>query len=386
MIKKFNRLNAILIKNISLKFPLSKPSLSWFKVTQPKIKWYRSLNNISLSVPKGKIHGIVGKNGSGKSSLLRAIAGVYKLSKGEIKIIGANTSMLELGKYGSLFISGRKYILRWLKLNGVPKEKWESLIDEIREFSELGKRLDDKIYTYSAGMATRLYFSVATLLRYDVYLIDEILSVGDEHFQAKCWVRIRNLLSRGASGILVTHDWPSIIRLCENTSEISNGKIIKNDKSEIVIRNYIKNLNTDLVKGVASFIKIKKKNISLKSGQPWEYSIPVIIKENKSTWVSFTVEKLIEGQGWQVVFNGNDKLVSSKIGKYNVNISVDHIPLNSGIYRLNLFLTGNYNKDKKTKKVFDVLSWINGNNINLNIHNDKNNKGLCNFKYEYFLR
>jgi lipopolysaccharide transport system ATP-binding protein len=198
----------ILCEEVRVRFPLVSPAGRWRLLLGIFANaWHEALSNVSVRVPHGKIVGVIGSNGAGKSTLLRTMAGVYPLSKGRVVRIGQVSALFELGGMGGLFITGKQYVLRWLRLNGVARLDCARLVEEIREFSELGARLDDRIYTYSAGMAARLYFSTVTSVGHDIYLIDEVLSVGDEHFQAKCWKRVRERLANGVSGVLVTHDW-----------------------------------------------------------------------------------------------------------------------------------------------------------------------------------
>ena len=136
------------------------------------------------------------------------------------------SGLYELGLVGNPQLTGRQYADRLLNVHGFSARERAAMIAEIHEFSELEDRFDDPVQTYSAGMGARLYFSTATAGRYDVYLLDEILSVGDQHFQSKCWRRLRDRVSAGAAGMLVTHDWSAILRICETAHILDRGKVL----------------------------------------------------------------------------------------------------------------------------------------------------------------
>ena len=177
-------------------------------------------------MPKGQFVGVLGRNGAGKSTLLRVVGGVYAADTGQVMVNGAMSSIYELGLVGNPELTGRTYANRLLTVHGFPRSQRAAMIADIHEFSELGDRFEDPVLTYSAGMTARLFFSTATAGSYDVYLLDEILAVGDKHFQAKCWRRLRDRISQGASGVLVTHDWAAILRMCETAYVLEGGKVI----------------------------------------------------------------------------------------------------------------------------------------------------------------
>lgn len=358
----------LLSEEVSVRFPLVSPASRWRLLFGLVVEvWHEALTNISLSVPKGKIVGVIGRNGAGKSTLLRTLAGVYPLSSGRILRLGPVSSLFELGGMGGFLITGKQYVQRWLRLNDVPSEEWIGLIEEVRDFSELGERLDDRIYTYSAGMAARLYFSTATSLSHEIYLIDEILSVGDEHFQAKCWKRVRDRLANGVSGVLVTHDWSAILRLCEHTCELENGQIKAAGNSEKVICDYLKISEQLDKKHLARFSDKCPESYLAVSGEEWVCEIPIDLMADGHVFFNYTVEKLLLGCDWQILFFGSETLVSSSVGHYLARIKVPKLPLPAGEYRLNLFLSGPRSKDGGPRPSLDIRSWTTGNSLKLSV-------------------
>ncbi|WP_353439156.1 ABC transporter ATP-binding protein [Polynucleobacter sp. UK-FUSCHL-C3] len=355
-------------KNVSVRFPLNSSASRWRLLFGRGIdSWHDALTNVSLSVPRGKIIGVIGRNGAGKSTLLRTLAGVYPLAAGRVIRLGPISALFELGGMGGLLMTGQQYVIRWLRLNGVPRGDWVDLIEEIRNFSELGDRLDDRIYTYSAGMAARLYFSTATSIGNEIYLIDEVLSVGDEHFQAKCWKRVRERLAKGVSGVLVTHDWSAIMRLCEFTCELEGGQIVAEGDSEAVICGYLKLSDQLDPNRLARFSDECPISVSGISGKNWDFEVPIVVAADSLVFFNYSIEKLILGEDWQILFIGSETLVASSRGDYSVKIQVPNLPLPSGQYRLNLFLSGTKPEDGGIKQNFDIRSWTTGNSIKLHV-------------------
>lgn len=360
--------NILVCEGASVRFPLVTPASRWRLFFGRSIEaWHEALSGVTLNVPHGKIIGVIGRNGAGKSTLLRTLAGVYPLAGGRVVRLGPVSALFELGGMGGLLITGRQYVQRWLRLNGVPRRDWVSLVEEVQEFSELGDRLDDRIYSYSAGMAARLYFSTATSVGHDIYLIDEVLSVGDEHFQAKCWKRVRERLAKGVSGVLVTHDWSAILRLCEHTCELESGRIVAEGDSEKVICDYLKLSDQLAPDRLACFSDTCPTSVSATSGKDWVCEIAIDVTGDGPVFFNYAIEKLILGQDWQILFFGSETLVASSVGKYLARIKVPALPLPGGEYRLSLFLSGAKPADGGPKLGFDIRSWTTGNSLKLSV-------------------
>ncbi|WP_260293639.1 ABC transporter ATP-binding protein [Sedimenticola hydrogenitrophicus] len=365
--------NSVLVcENACVRFPLVSSYSRWRLFRGREVdEWHEALNSVSLSVPHGSIVGVIGRNGAGKSTLLRTLAGVYPLAGGRVVRLGPVSALFELGGMGGLLITGRQYILRWLRLNEVSRREWKSLIEEIREFSELGDRLNDRLYTYSAGMAARLYFSTATSVGHEIYLIDEVLAVGDEHFQAKCWKRVRERLAKGVSGVLVTHDWSAILRLCEQSFELDNGRIVASGDSEEVICGYLKLSDKMDPNRLACFSSQCPASMCATTGEDWICEIPVDVTDQGPVFFTYSIEKLALGQDWQILFIGTRTLIASDAGKYLARIKVPELPLPGGEYRLNLFLSGAKPADGSPRPAFDSRSWTTGNSLKLYVDGPK---------------
>jgi ABC-type polysaccharide/polyol phosphate transport system ATPase subunit len=185
-----------------------------------------ALRGVSLHIEPGETVGMVGRNGAGKTSTLRVLAGIIPLQSGEAASGGRMVSLLELGSGFSRDFSGRENIYLQGALYGFTKPQIDERIERIVSFSELGHFIEVPVKTYSAGMFLRLGFSIAAFLDADVLLIDEILAVGDEAFQRKCLRRISEQIAGGTTVVLVSHDARAIERVCGRVVVLDGGQVV----------------------------------------------------------------------------------------------------------------------------------------------------------------
>jgi ABC-type polysaccharide/polyol phosphate transport system ATPase subunit len=198
------------------------------------------LDNINLQIQKGETVALIGVNGSGKSTLLKLMTKIIFPNKGTVKVNGRLTSLLELGAGFHPDFSGRENIYFNSSIFGLTKKQIESRVNDIIEFSELEPYMENPVRTYSSGMYMRLAFAIAINVDADILLIDEILAVGDQHFQEKCYDKLRELKEKGKTIVIVSHDLTSIQRLCDRSIWLNNGRIRIDGKTEDVIPEYIK--------------------------------------------------------------------------------------------------------------------------------------------------
>ncbi|MEA2126443.1 MAG: type transport system ATP-binding protein [Solirubrobacteraceae bacterium] len=185
----------------------------------------QALRDVSLRIAPGETVGVVGRNGAGKTSTLRVLAGIVPLDRGTVTCGGRVVALLELGAGFGRDFSGRENILLNGALYGMTREDIEARLDDIVAFSELGEFIDVPVKTYSSGMFVRLAFSIAAHLEPDVLLIDEVLAVGDEGFQRKSETRVAEQVAEGATLVLVSHDAGLVERTCERVVVLDGGAV-----------------------------------------------------------------------------------------------------------------------------------------------------------------
>ena len=197
------------------------------------------LKGVTLKIKKGEIVGLVGVNGSGKSTLLKLMTKIIYPTKGKISTYGKLTSLLELGAGFHQDFSGRENIYFNASIFGLTKKEIDERINDIIEFSELEQFIDNPVRTYSSGMYMRLAFSVAINVDAEILLIDEILSVGDQHFQEKCFQKIEELKEQGKTIVFVTHGLGAVKRFCTRAVWLHEGKIKMDGDVKTVLDQYV---------------------------------------------------------------------------------------------------------------------------------------------------
>lgn len=201
------------------------------------------LKGINLNIKQGEVVALIGTNGSGKSTLLKLMTKILYPNKGEIQINGKLTSLLELGAGFHPDFSGRENIYFNASIFGLTKKQIDEKLDDIIKFSELEKFIDNPVRTYSSGMFMRLAFAVAINVNADILLVDEILSVGDEHFQNKCIQKMLDLKKQGTTMVFVTHSMETAKKLCDRAVWLCDGKIKKDGDVKEVVEEYVSSTN-----------------------------------------------------------------------------------------------------------------------------------------------
>jgi ABC-type polysaccharide/polyol phosphate transport system ATPase subunit len=191
----------------------------------PPAEVVQALKDVTFSVERGQCFGVVGANGSGKSTLLKLIAGTAKPTTGTIDVQGRVSALLELGAGFHPDFTGRENAYLNGSLLGLSRKETEAAMPKIESFAQLGRFFDAPIKTYSSGMAARLGFSVAVHVDPDVLLVDEVLAVGDEYFQHKCYAKIAEFRGAGKTIVLVSHDIGLIQRLCDRAIWLDQGRV-----------------------------------------------------------------------------------------------------------------------------------------------------------------
>lgn len=233
---------AIEVKNLTIAYKLLNKVSLLSVITRKKNtseKEFVAVKDVSFSVEEGQIIGIVGKNGSGKSTMLRSIAGIFSPNKGTIDINNHSISLLSIGVGFEKALSGRENIFLVGLLLGFTEAQIKERIDEIIEFSELGSFIDKPVETYSSGMYSKLAFSITAILETDIMLIDEVLSVGDAKFKKKSFKKMKELISNDKRTVLiVSHNSDTIRELCSKVIWLHEGHLKMFGETKEVLEKY----------------------------------------------------------------------------------------------------------------------------------------------------
>ena len=216
---------------------LKEKLLFWNRNRREKRK---VLEDINLTIKDGETVGLVGVNGSGKSTLLKLMTKIIYPNKGKITTYGKLTSLLELGAGFHPDFSGRENIYFNASVFGLTKKEIDKKIDTIIAFSELDEQIDNPVRTYSSGMYMRLAFAIAINVEADILLIDEVLAVGDQHFQEKCLDKLKELRSEGKTIVFVSHGRGTIENLCTRAIWLDQGKVRMDGDPKVVMEEYVK--------------------------------------------------------------------------------------------------------------------------------------------------
>ena len=221
----------IKVEDVSMKFNLSSEKFDSFKEyvikrlkKQVKFDEFWALKNVSFEVYKGESLGLIGLNGSGKSTMLKTIAGVLKPTTGKVEVCGTVAPLIELGAGFDMDLTGR--------------EEMEKHYDNIVEFSELQNFMDVPVKNFSSGMVSRLAFAIATIGTPDILIVDEVLSVGDFRFQQKCEERIRKMMEHGTTILFVSHSIAQVESLCEKIVWLEHGHVKRFGDADEICKEY----------------------------------------------------------------------------------------------------------------------------------------------------
>lgn len=235
---------AIAVANASKAFrlPVDRPSTMKQRVLHPRqsraASILQALDDVSFEIAEGEFFGIIGRNGSGKSTLLKCLAGIYRLRNGSIAVNGRVSPFIELGVGFNPELTARDNVVVNAALLGIPRSQALDSFEEIIEFAELEEFVDLKLKNYSSGMQVRLGFSAMIQADAEIYLVDEVLAVGDARFQEKCFEVFRNMKREGKTVVFVTHDMGTVERFCDRAVLLERGKLVSEGDPTHVIMTY----------------------------------------------------------------------------------------------------------------------------------------------------
>ncbi len=222
----------IKVDHVSMKFNLSSEKFDSFKEYvikslkgQVSVEAFWALNDVSFEIRKGDSLGLIGLNGSGKSTMLKTIAGVLKPTKGSVFVGGTMAPLIELGAGFDMDLTARENVFLNGALLGYTRKQMEGYYEDIVEFSELQNFMDVPVKNFSSGMVSRLAFAIATIGSPDILIVDEVLSVGDFLFQEKCEKRIQNMIDKGTTILFVSHSIEQVEKICNKVVWLEHGNM-----------------------------------------------------------------------------------------------------------------------------------------------------------------
>jgi len=384
---------AIVVDNLCKRFSSGYLEIlknSLLGINKQRKRDFTALENISFKVKKGESVGIIGINGSGKSTLLQVISGILKPSSGSFEVNGKLSALLELGSGFNTDFTGRENIYLNASILGISKTNTEEIIEQIIEFAEIGDFIDKPISTYSSGMTMRLAFAVQVFVEPQILIIDEALSVGDHFFKQKCFEKIDQLLDKGITFLIVSHNEESLRRITNRLILIDNGRVIIDGDFQACIDKYnsICGQKRRKVLGKGTTLSLSKSNEknadkvaqirSLKifnsqdqechnfiSGDEIKIKIEIEVNrfvENLSVGLRVRNKEGLKIYSWST---SNHKLSLSTVSKSKLNNDSVHIKviqfaficsLGSNLYQIEAFITDEKNFDIQSKEVLDWVS------------------------------
>jgi ABC-2 type transport system ATP-binding protein len=347
----------VIVKNLYKSFKLPHEQSSGIKEVVVRFfsrkKGYEIqevLKDVSFNIQKGEFFGIVGRNGSGKSTLLKLLGGIYTPDKGLVQVNGSLTPFIELGVGFNPELTGRENVYLNGALLGFSRKQMDDMYDDIVEFAEIERFMDQKLKNYSSGMQVRLAFSIAIRADSDILLIDEVLAVGDSAFQQKCFDYFTRLRREKKTIILVTHDMSAVKRFCTSAMYVKDGEIITYGKPSDVADVY----SVENIESTNEHAENKDDGLSKK------HSVDIIVtKESNSTLdLQFVYESPDENSmyvGTSILSNGvsvaemTTPLSMSIKGAGKVAFQIDKTLFNQGVYELTVVLC-----EKSTRKLISI--------------------------------
>jgi len=352
------------------------------------------LNDISFTINKGDSVGLIGRNGCGKSTMLKMLTKIYYPNKGNIDIKGRVSSLIELGAGFHPDMSGRENIYINASVYGLTKEDIDKRINKIIDFSELKTYIDNPIRTYSSGMYMRLAFAVAINVDADILLIDEILAVGDANFQNKCFAKLRELQKEGKTIVLVTHSMGSIKEFCNKCIWLEKGKVVADGDTDKVTKQYVEYMTKEAIeKGNAdgSNMVARGNNFGTKEVEVTNVRLfsnkkeidTIVTNDPLDIVIDYTNHKNINDFIVSVSIKENNKetivyYTNTRVHKNNKNgniiLNFEHMPIQKGEYYIGISFRDLNRKPFDVYKVYKRLY--------INSLNDGPGKFLIDHKWE----
>jgi lipopolysaccharide transport system ATP-binding protein len=339
----------------------SGPSLL-FRLLEVK----QAIGPITYDLLPGQLTGVIGNNGAGKSTFLKALASSLPLISGQMLCEEKPASIIELGSPRSQWMTGRQFVQDYLELSALMRpvqESQEELIREAEAFAAIGAAYDQPLATYSSGMRARVLFAAAFAGSTPYVLLDEILSVGDAVFTVKCWRLIQQKLAQGMGGFLVTHDWSSVLRLCGHCLWLDQGRVRLSGSPQNVVAKY---LNQEQHDQTSIFKGLCLKEYRFQE-DCWRLSLIFTCTDviDIPLQVAVSIEDVGQGRGWQIVALTQFQQLTPA-DKHQFVLQLEPIRLVKGSYEICLFVKA-LDSDLGLAQTY---SWFTGSAFPVNIKAD----------------
>jgi ABC-type polysaccharide/polyol phosphate transport system ATPase subunit len=304
---------------------------------------FNALRSVSFEVGVGETVGIVGHNGSGKSTLLKCICGVLKPTEGQIRLRGSLAALLELGAGFQPELSGRDNVYLYGAMLGLTRKKVDAIFDDVVEFSEIAPFIDTQVKFYSSGMYVRLAFAVAVNVDPDILVVDEVLAVGDERFQAKCVDRIQHFQQEGRTILLVTHNADQVRALCDRAIVLDGGHMVADGPTHESLRIFRERLLDEAAEHDPARLlgTIQIDSVSTPSGSFEVRSgagvhLDVVVSAQRAFSGNFLVEVYTRAGLLISRSDAQGAPVHLAPGANHVGVDLASLPLLDGVYDVNL--------------------------------------------------
>jgi ABC-type polysaccharide/polyol phosphate transport system ATPase subunit len=331
--------HALTLERVTKVYPIFRTPLDYLRRHDAESgRAALALDDVSLTVDRGEVVGLVGRNGAGKSTLLRVAAGIAPPTRGTVLTQGSVYPLLELGSGLNPHISGRRNVVQRLELLGATRREALEAVPEIAEFAGVEDALDDLVRTYSSGMKIRLAFSIATSIRPDVFLLDEVLAVGDEFFSERSFERIRDIAAGGRATVIASHDWNQTFRLCTRIVWLEDGRVRADGKPHEIFDEYLAYLNAfDLTKQVEiERVEVRgddgRERRVFAAGEPLTLRVWFRAKEPTDFALTSGVLERYTGQTVLAFWSGDDGFVVPAAAHGCVDIRYPALPFAAGDY------------------------------------------------------
>ena len=369
---------AIDVQNVSKKFRLytDKPGSVkelFTKFGRPKYEDFWAVRDVSIQIKEGTVHGLVGHNGCGKSSLLRMMAGIHTPTTGQIVTAGRISALLELGAGFHPELTGRENIYLNASILGLSRTQTDELLDRIVEFAGLQAFIDSPVKHYSSGMFVRLGFAVAVHVDPQILLVDEVIAVGDEEFQRRCLDHLRTLKAEGVTIVLVTHAMGIVQGMCDTATWMDHGRVMAEGDPLSVVGKYLHGVNDkeaerDLANDLDSFhpttavapghtsLRVEKLVLQDPDGEHVPFGIsgaPLDIRVDWSTVGEFAEPRLVmhllssAGLHLATTYTPDGSPEPLGEGRWSALCRFDSLPLAPGAYKIQVTAT-----DVRTNVIF----------------------------------